>query len=60
MSPNMPEKPMRHVMLFARKFRAPLQAEFSSTESDLPDEFSSLLEMADQRINQSNPQAREQ
>lgn len=60
MPPDLPEKSMRHVLLFARRFRAPLQAEFSSTESDLPEEFSSLLEMADQRINQPNPQAREQ
>ncbi len=59
MSPNAPEKPMLQVIRFTRRLRAPLQAEFSLTESNLPDEFSSLLEMADRRINQCNPHTRE-
>ncbi|MEQ1607558.1 MAG: hypothetical protein ABL956_01075 [Hyphomonadaceae bacterium] len=46
---------MLQVIRFTRRLRAPLQAEFSSTESNLPDEFSILLEMADRRINQRNP-----
>ena len=53
MSPNAPEKPMLQVIRFTRRLRAPL------TESNLPDEFSSLLEMADRRINQCNPHTRE-
>ncbi len=53
------KKPMRHVMVFTRAFRAPLQAKFSPPGSDLPEELCRLLEMADIRAREASQGQRE-
>jgi hypothetical protein len=49
MSAQQQEKPMRHVMVFTRAFRAPLQATFSVSEDDSLRDLCQLLEQADRR-----------
>ncbi len=48
--PAKQEKPMRHVMVFARAFRAPLQGAYTPDSEAAPDEFTMLLELADKRV----------
>ena len=50
MSNQPPEQSTRRVLWWARNFGRPLQAEFSTSESDTPEDFNDLLEMADQRL----------
>lgn len=54
------EKPMRHVMVFTRTFRSPLQATFSPSENDSLDELCRLLEMADERARRCAPGCQEE
>jgi len=40
-------------MWWARSFGRPLQAAFSAPDQDVPEDFCSLLEMADERLGES-------
>lgn len=51
MSTTAQEPSTRRVMWWARSFGRPLQSTFSTPELDIPEEFSALLEMADERVN---------
>lgn len=51
---------MRHVMVFTRTFRSPLQATFSPSENDSLDELCRLLEMADERTRRCAPGGQEE
>jgi len=53
MSTSSPDQSTRSVLWWARNFGRPLQAEFVAGESDTPEDFNQLLEMADQRIQES-------
>lgn len=48
------EKPMRHVMVFARAFRTPLQGAYAPDSEAVADEFTTLLEMADKRVQEES------
>ncbi|MDP3492208.1 MAG: hypothetical protein Q8R82_03775 [Hyphomonadaceae bacterium] len=50
MSNQPPEQSTYRVLWWARNFGRPLQAEFTTSESDMPDDFNQLLEMADRRM----------
>jgi hypothetical protein len=50
------EPSTRRVMWWARSFGRPLQATFSELDQDTPEDFSALLEKADQRLGQSQSQ----
>ncbi len=52
MSNTMPEQSTRRVLWWARNFGRPLQAEFTTNDSETPEDFSRLLKMADERLNQ--------
>lgn len=52
MSCQQKEKPMRHVMVFTRAFRTPLQATFSASQSNSLEDLCRLLEIADQRASE--------
>lgn len=51
MSGRQQEQPTHRVMWWTRAFGRPLQAEIGGVETDTPDEFHDLLEMADKRLN---------
>ena len=55
MSTQPPEQSTRRVLWWARNFGGPLQREFNASESDTPDDFNHLLEMADQRLREQGP-----
>lgn len=59
MSTQPPEQSTRRVLWWARNFGRPLQAEFTPSESDTPEDFTDLLEMADQRLRDQHTQSRE-
>lgn len=53
MSANTQELSTRRVLWWARSFGRPLQSTFSAPEQDIPEDFSTLLEMADERLGES-------
>ncbi len=54
MTTAMPDPSNRRVLSWARSFSRPMQNEFAPAQSETPEDFSELLEMADKRLNESN------